>query len=88
MHRLWTNCNFSHFTPPFETQAPRCLTLVTILSCFDSYQCLYPLFNGANLRPILLPFASNRSAQTFLRVVLRAKRAGLASETCTLKRVN
>ena len=51
---IWTNCNFSHFTPLFETQAPRCLTFVTILSCFDPYQCLYPLFHGANHRPILL----------------------------------
>ena len=37
---------------------------------------------------ILLPFASNRSAQTFLRVVLRPKRIRLAGETYTFGRRN
>ena len=44
---------------------------------------------------ILLPFASNRSAQTFLRVVYaqnvyvwQAKRIRLAGETCTFARRN
>ena len=36
----------------------------------------------------LLPFASNRSAQTFLRVVLRPKRVRLAGETWTFGRRN
>ena len=36
----------------------------------------------------LLPFASNRSAQTFLRVVLRSKRARLTGKTCTFDRQN
>ena len=37
---------------------------------------------------VLLPFVSNRSAQTFLRVVLHSKRIRLADKTCTFGRQN
>ena len=37
---------------------------------------------------IILPFASNRSAQTFLRVVLHSKRIRLAGKMCKFGRQN